>query len=147
MGIRLFVQGGANAHAAFVLKFPLVVPGVALLHLGPLLVWRIHRSWRGAGLVSVGQALLGGLLIMIWFQIEAAQHRSIENSILWRLLQSMPELGLFCLGLFLVNVLPLAIGGARKSWKTAVIVALVQPLLLAFLALLLVIFGGIASPR
>ena len=137
---RLF--GAPNGHIALIANFPAAVAGLLLLHAGPWIAGRVHRSWWVAAIIATTQPLIAGLLATCWL---LSGHRTHGLFI------ALLEFGYLTLsigaGILLVNVLPLGIGRLCRSWKVALIVAFLQPFALLVLAVILLITRGFASPR
>ena len=54
LGVRLVAGffGAPNGHIEVIVKFPVVVASLLLLHAGPWIAGRVHRSWRVAAIVA-----------------------------------------------------------------------------------------------
>ena len=140
MVARLF--GAPNGHAALIANFPVVVTGLLLLHAGPWIAGQVQRSWRVAATVATLQPLIAGLLATCRL-LSAHRTHAFYIAILEVVYLTLS----IAVGVFLVNVLPLAIGRWRRSWKVALVVALLQPFALLVLAVVLLLTRGLASPR
>jgi hypothetical protein len=140
--IARFFRGGANGHLAVIVYFPAMVVAILLMHAGPWIAGRVHRSWRLAILVGAIQPLIAGLSMTCWLLAT-----SRPPDFLIALAESVFLSLAIAAGVFLVNLLPLSVGWWRRSWKAASVVALLQPFGLLVLAIVLLLTVGFASPR
>jgi hypothetical protein len=145
-----------NSHIDAIMKFPVVVASLLFLQAGPWIAGRVHRSWRVAATVAITQPLIAGLLATYLLHSVYPPNDShvsfyaFLDIILWSISTTfwlVYRALWIAAGVFLVNVLPLAIGHWRRSWNVALAVAMLQPFALLILAVILLFTMGFASPR